>query len=102
MKIANQSNNPGDLLMSANDATQPLETKIPTPSSPPNITSPPAPSRKAVIIGWIIGILPILMLIMSAVMKFAQPADVVKGFDHLGWPLKLAIPLGIIELTCSI
>jgi hypothetical protein len=28
--------------------------------------------------------------------------DLQKGFEHLGWPVKLAIPLGIVELSCTL
>jgi hypothetical protein len=39
---------------------------------------------------------------MSATMKLLQPPDMAKGFEHLGWPIELAMPLGIIELTCTV
>jgi uncharacterized membrane protein YphA (DoxX/SURF4 family) len=42
------------------------------------------------------------MLFMSAAMKFSQNKQVLEGFDHLGWPARLAIPLGIVEITCTI
>jgi uncharacterized membrane protein YphA (DoxX/SURF4 family) len=51
--------------------------------------------------GYVVSALPVLALIMSAVMKFAQPPDVAKGFEHLGWPMNLALALGIVELTCT-
>ena len=40
--------------------------------------------------------------VMSAIFKFLQPEDVLKGFEHLGWPFRLAIALGILELTCTL
>jgi len=52
--------------------------------------------------GRVISALPVLALVMSAVMKFVQPPDVAKGFEHLGWPMSLAIGLGILELTCTV
>ena len=52
--------------------------------------------------GWVLSVMPCSLLVMSAVMKFMKPDDVVKGFAHLGWPDKLALPLGIVELTCTI
>lgn len=70
---------------------------MPTPSIPI-----PPPSRKAFWIGWVLTALPAPLLLFSAVMKFMQPKDVVEGFEHLGWPLRLALPLGIVELTCTI
>lgn len=46
--------------------------------------------------------LPVLMLVMSAVMKFAKPQPVVESFAHLGIPETLALPLGILELVCTV
>jgi hypothetical protein len=42
------------------------------------------------------------MLTMSAIMKFLQPPEVIKGFEHLGWPANLAFALGVLELACVI
>ncbi len=52
--------------------------------------------------GYVMSALPVLMLLFSAAMKFARPAPVVEGFAHLGYPESLALPLGLIELTCTI
>ena len=46
--------------------------------------------------------LPVLMLLFSAAMKFARTPEVLKGFTDLGLPEKLALPLGILELACTI
>src|SRR5438105_2518499 len=59
-------------------------------------------SKKMLWAGWMIGMLPVLMLLMSAVMKFVKPPDVVKGFSDLGWPESLALWLGIVEITCTL
>ena len=59
-------------------------------------------SKTARVIGWIMGILPVLMLLMSAVMKFVPNKQLQDGFTHLGWPLSLAVPLGVVELTSAI
>jgi hypothetical protein len=42
------------------------------------------------------------MFLVSAVMKFVKPDDVVKGFAHLGWPENLAVGLGILEIACTV
>ena len=52
--------------------------------------------------GWVITILPVLGLIMSATMKFIQPAELVDGFKKFGYDLSVAKPLGAIELVCTI
>lgn len=54
------------------------------------------------ITGWVLGVIPCLLLIFSGVMKLAGPPDLAKGFEHLGWPTKLAVPLGILELACVV
>jgi len=59
-------------------------------------------SKKARIVGWIMTILPSLMFLFSAVMKFSNNPEVQKGFEHVGWPANLAFRLGILELSCTI
>jgi len=59
-------------------------------------------SKKALWGGRIISALPVLMLTFSGVMKLTQHADVVKGFSELGYDPSLAVPLGIVELTCTL
>ena len=62
----------------------------------------PVVSKTALWIGWILTILPILVLLMSAVMKLAKPTPIVEGFAHLGIPINLAIGLGILEFACTL
>lgn len=59
-------------------------------------------SNVAYWVGWVISVLPALLLVMSGVMKLMKSADVVKGFADLGWPDRLALPLGIVELACTV
>jgi 4-amino-4-deoxy-L-arabinose transferase-like glycosyltransferase len=59
-------------------------------------------SKKMLWAGYIVSALPVLMLLMSAIMKFAKPAAVLEGFAHLGWQENLALALGIVELTSTI
>jgi hypothetical protein len=42
------------------------------------------------------------MLLMSGVMKLIKPAAVVESFAHLGYSDSLALPLGIVELACTV
>jgi len=67
-----------------------------------NVTQTSPVSKKMLWAGYIVSALPVLMLTMSAVMKFVKPAPVVEGFAHLGWPENLALALGILELVCTI
>ena len=65
-------------------------------------TQSPAASKAALWTGWIMTVLPALLLLFSAFTKFAKPPPVVEGFVHLGIPIGLALPLGILELTCTV
>lgn len=58
-------------------------------------------SKRMLWTGRIMSAIPVLMLVMSAVMKFLKPPVVVEGFQHLGLPESLALGLGILELSCT-
>jgi hypothetical protein len=45
---------------------------------------------------------PVLMLLVSAGMKFAQGPGLAEGFAHLGWPVSKAVGLGVLELVCTV
>ena len=61
------------------------------------------PASKALIwMGWLLSVLPSLMLLFSGSMKLVKPEDVVKGFEHLGYPEHLALTLGIVEIGCTL
>jgi uncharacterized membrane protein YphA (DoxX/SURF4 family) len=65
-------------------------------------TKPAVASKVLFWIGWVLTVLPVPLLVMSAVMKFVKSPDVVEGFKHLEWPENLALALGIVELACTI
>jgi len=67
-------------------------------------SNPQAPvvSGKARWTGYIMSAIPVLMLLMSAVMKFLKPAAVVEGFTKMGIPERLSFGLGAVELTCTL
>ena len=53
--------------------------------------------------GWAATILPLLVLAMSATMKFLHGADMVTQFTgKFGYPESLILPLGIVETLCAI
>jgi hypothetical protein len=52
--------------------------------------------------GWVLTVLPVLLLLLSAAMKFLKPPDVMEGFVKLGYPEHLAMGLGIVELTITL
>lgn len=59
-------------------------------------------SKKLFWAGWILTIAPALMLLMSGSAKLAAPPEVVEGFAKLGWDMKLATALAIVEIVCTI
>lgn len=63
---------------------------------------PATASKKALIIGWVMTILPSLMLLFSAAMKLAHPPQLDEGFVHLGIPVSHAFGLGVLELVCTV
>ncbi len=69
----------------------------------PTLGAQPIPGSKTMLwAGRIMSALPVLMLLVSGVMKLVKPAPVVEGFAHLGYPTSLALGLGIIELACIV
>lgn len=66
-----------------------METNTPTPPL----------SKTARWTGYVISALPVLMLLMSGIMKLMQTAEVMKGFTT--WPPGSAVSIGIVELTCT-
>jgi hypothetical protein len=62
---------------------------------------PGTESKTMIRVGWVLGALPVLALLMSGVMKLVKPASVVESFNTLGWPARYAFGLGILELTCT-
>ncbi len=61
-----------------------------------------AVSKKLLWAGYVVSALPVLMLVMSGVMKVMQPPAAVEGFAHLGWPENLALALAVVELGCTV
>ena len=61
-----------------------------------------AENRTLVWTGRIISILVSLMFLMSGVMKFVGGPKVEEGMAHLGIPMTMLKPLGILELTCIV
>ncbi|HMT07869.1 MAG TPA: DoxX family protein [Pyrinomonadaceae bacterium] len=59
-------------------------------------------SKGARIAGWILSILPCLLLTVSAVMKFIQPAGFDEGLKHMGWDAGVMKYIGVVELACVV
>lgn len=61
-----------------------------------------AASGKVVWTGRVITIVVSLLFFFSAGMKFVGGAEVKEGMAHLGLPESMIIPLGILELACTV
>lgn len=46
--------------------------------------------------------IPVLLILMSSIMKLARLAAVIEGFTRTGLPLRLVVPVGLIELLCVV
>lgn len=65
--------------------------------------NPPATeSRKALWTGRVMSMLPVPLLLFSAVMKLVHPPQLDEGFKHLELPVTFAAGLGVLELSCTI
>lgn len=60
------------------------------------------PSRKAYWIGWVLGILPSLLLLFSATAKFLKPEGMEEALEPLGWRIGQMTGLGILEAAVAI
>jgi hypothetical protein len=68
--------------------------------TPPDSPSVPV-SNKGRWAGRIVSAVPVVLLVMSGVMKLMKPESVVAGFTTLGWPEGFAAGLGILQLACA-
>ena len=59
-------------------------------------------STASVVTGWVIGLLPVLLLLFSAVMKLARVPSVVDGFHKFGYADGVIRTIGIVELVCTV
>lgn len=60
----------------------------------------PAPSRAPFYASIVLSFPPVLMLLMSGVMKVMQTEQVVQGFAD--WPAGSAVAIGTVELLCTV
>ncbi len=74
----------------------------PIAKSPSGTKPTAAVSKTALWTGRIISTLIVLVFTASAAGKFQKSAELTEGFGHLGWPLGLAVSLGILELACAL
>jgi hypothetical protein len=58
--------------------------------------------KRNLILGWVLSIIPALLLLFSATVKLMGVPGLAEGFAHLGWPLTAAVPLAVLEISCTL
>lgn len=58
------------------------------------------PSKAALWSGRVLTVLIGLLLLFSGIMKIVGGPDLEKGFEQLGLPPSIAVPLGVVEIAC--
>ncbi len=64
------------------------------------MSSTPAPSKVPFYVSIVLSVPPVLMLLMSGVMKVMQHEQVKQGFAD--WPAGSAVAIGTVELLCTV
>lgn len=52
--------------------------------------------------GYVVSAVPVLFLLFDSVIKLMTIDPVVESFGHLGYPVDLALGIGIVELACLV
>jgi len=52
--------------------------------------------------GHIVSAIPVLFLLFDSVIKFTAIEPVVESFGQLGYPISLAVGIGVVELVCLV
>jgi len=52
--------------------------------------------------GWVISAIAVLFLLFDGILHVLKPQPVVNSFAQLGFPLSLAVGLGVLELVCTV
>ena len=68
-----------------------------------SFVSPPAPlALKWIWTGRILSGSMVLFLLFDGIIKFMKIQPVIDTFAQLGWPIKFAVPIGIIDVVCAV
>ena len=59
-------------------------------------------SRRTLWIGRVLSGIAVLFLLFDSSIKIARTKPVTDGFAQMGWPVSLAVPIGVILLTCVV
>jgi hypothetical protein len=63
----------------------------------------PAPlARKWIWTGRLLSGFMVVFLLFDGIIKFVKIQPVIDTFAQLGWPIKFAVPIGIIDVVCAV
>ncbi len=62
----------------------------------------PTVSKAARWTSYVLSALPVFMLLMSGFMKVSKNPMVIEGMPQMGYPVGLAVPIGVVELLCTV
>ena len=79
-----------------------MQTTTPSSVGRDSVEPSPTVSKKALWTGYVLSALPVLLFLFSGIMKLLRPPAVMEGFTHLGLPEKLAVGLGVLEISCTL
>lgn len=65
-------------------------------------TSAPQSAKWMMWVGWVMSLLPVGLLAMSAFFKLSQAEVAVKGFADQGFPEGSLMAIGIVEVVCTV
>jgi len=66
------------------------------------MSNSPVVSKTQFWTGWILSLLPSLLLTFSGIMKLVQPEGMAKEVEKLGWSMETLFYIGIVELVCTV
>ena len=65
--------------------------------------TPTTPVSKAALwTSYVMSAVPVFMLLMSAFMKLTKNPQVMEGMPKMGYPAWQAVPIGAVELVCTV
>ena len=65
------------------------------------MSNSPAVPKSQYRTGWILSLLPSMLLTFSGIMKLVQPEGMAKEVEKLGWSMETLFYIGIVELACT-
>lgn len=69
-----------------------------------NVTETPAAGspKWMTIVGWVLSVIPALLLLFSGVLKFMPIPGNDENLQHIGWKAESVPTLGVIEIICTL